>query len=213
MNKLSEIAEESEDKGCRSRAVQALGQIGDPSAIGHLERTLADKDEHVRRDSATALGEIGSPDAVPMLVKSPRGFRRYCRYALSVRPREDRGTRTPRKISADCSTEAMRSQDTMCCAIQYVSIANAASFALQQLMGEGIPDIPLFVRTQSELSDTRNQWRKKLGLAESELPDWNENSADGERNPADNRDTRQRGTSISLQTRADSTVKEKASSI
>ena len=57
-----------QDPRIRSAAVEALGELGDPSAIEALGNALAkDTDSDVRESAAEALGELGSPNAVQVL--------------------------------------------------------------------------------------------------------------------------------------------------
>ena len=57
-----------DDPRIRSAAAEALGEVGDVSAVEPLGKMLAsDADSDVRESAAEALGEIGSPAAVPAL--------------------------------------------------------------------------------------------------------------------------------------------------
>jgi HEAT repeat protein len=61
-----------EDPGVRGSAAEALGEIGDPRAVGPLINALKDKSLGVRawgvRVAATeALGKIGDPRAIEFL--------------------------------------------------------------------------------------------------------------------------------------------------
>ena len=53
----------------RSDVATALGQIGDPRAVGPLIGALGDSDEYVRAGAAEALGRIGDARAVEPLLK------------------------------------------------------------------------------------------------------------------------------------------------
>ena len=56
------------DARIRAAAAEALGEVGDLSAIEPLGKALAgDADSDVRQAAAEALGELGSPNAVPAL--------------------------------------------------------------------------------------------------------------------------------------------------
>lgn len=52
----------------RWTAAEALGKIGDPSAVPALTGALQDEDQIIRWQCAKALGRIGDPSAVPALV-------------------------------------------------------------------------------------------------------------------------------------------------
>jgi hypothetical protein len=57
-----------QDPRIRGAAAEALGEVGDASAVEPLGKMLAsDADSDVREAAAEALGEIGSPTAVPAL--------------------------------------------------------------------------------------------------------------------------------------------------
>lgn len=57
-----------QDPRIRAAAAEALGELGDPSAIEALGTALAkDTDSNVREAAAEALGEMGSPNAVQVL--------------------------------------------------------------------------------------------------------------------------------------------------
>lgn len=57
-----------QDSRIRAAAAEALGELGDPSAIEALGTALAkDTDSDVREAAAEALGEVGSPNAVQVL--------------------------------------------------------------------------------------------------------------------------------------------------
>ncbi|MCB8980627.1 MAG: HEAT repeat domain-containing protein [Ardenticatenaceae bacterium] len=51
-------------------AAEALGEIGDPTALPHLITALEDKGGGVRVAAAEALGKIGDPTALPHLIKA-----------------------------------------------------------------------------------------------------------------------------------------------
>jgi len=56
------------DPRIRAAAAEALGEVGDPSAIEPLGKALTgDDDSDVREAAAEALGELGLPNAVPIL--------------------------------------------------------------------------------------------------------------------------------------------------
>jgi hypothetical protein len=56
------------DPRIRAAAAEALGEVGDASAVEPLGKALAsDADSDVRDAAAEALGDIGSPNAVPLL--------------------------------------------------------------------------------------------------------------------------------------------------
>lgn len=56
------------DPRIRAAAAEALGEVGDPSAIEPLGKALTgDDDSDVREAAAEALGELGLPNAVPVL--------------------------------------------------------------------------------------------------------------------------------------------------
>ena len=63
-----------EDEAIRSRAVDALGQIGipDESVIAKLVETLQNDTEHLRSRAASVLGKFGAPTPaiVPVLMKA-----------------------------------------------------------------------------------------------------------------------------------------------
>jgi len=49
----------------RARSAEALGEIGDPYALGDLHLTLLyDPDSIVRSYATTAIGKIGQPESI-----------------------------------------------------------------------------------------------------------------------------------------------------
>jgi HEAT repeat protein/beta-lactamase regulating signal transducer with metallopeptidase domain len=56
------------DRDVRRAAVNALGQIGDESAVPALKRLTADNDVETRRHAVEALKEIGGPEAIQALM-------------------------------------------------------------------------------------------------------------------------------------------------
>ncbi|MBP2146690.1 HEAT repeat protein [Methanofollis sp. W23] len=58
---------QSRDPDVRYLAARALGESGDPAAIGPLEKVLADEETGVRWAALEALGAIGTP-ALPVLI-------------------------------------------------------------------------------------------------------------------------------------------------
>src|ERR1700742_5340541 len=57
------------DPAERRVAIIALGQSGDPAAVGHLSNMVSDPDAGVRQQVAMALGEFDGPAAASALVK------------------------------------------------------------------------------------------------------------------------------------------------
>jgi len=58
------------DAEVRCRAIEALGKIGNPSALSGLMKALKDEDEQVRGKAAWALGKIRSPIAISALLET-----------------------------------------------------------------------------------------------------------------------------------------------
>ena len=58
------------DRYVRRDAADALGIIGDPSAIPYLAEALKDTDSVVRWNAVRALGKIGDPSAIPYLAEA-----------------------------------------------------------------------------------------------------------------------------------------------
>jgi HEAT repeat protein len=53
------LGDEAQEWYQRSKAAEALGEIGVATAVGPLEKALREKDVHVRSDAARALGKVG----------------------------------------------------------------------------------------------------------------------------------------------------------
>ncbi|HEX5037882.1 MAG TPA: HEAT repeat domain-containing protein [bacterium] len=70
--KLQSLLEQLKDSDGtkRSKAAEALGELGDPRAIKPLIRALGDGDKLVRMAAAEALGELGDPRAVKPLIRA-----------------------------------------------------------------------------------------------------------------------------------------------
>jgi HEAT repeat protein len=62
------LRRESTPAATKAFAANALGRIGDPSAVEALVALLADKDDMIRRQLAMALGRIGTANALPHLL-------------------------------------------------------------------------------------------------------------------------------------------------
>ncbi len=58
-----------ESKEIRSRAAEALGHIGDVSAVSALAVALKDKKKKVRMNATEALRQIGTPEAIEAVEK------------------------------------------------------------------------------------------------------------------------------------------------
>jgi len=58
------------DPNVRRVAINALGKIGDASAVPALVKALGDEDYNIRWNAASALGEIGDVCAIPNLIKA-----------------------------------------------------------------------------------------------------------------------------------------------
>src|SRR5260221_387214 len=69
INELLEVLMDK-DAEVRCRAIEALGKIGNPSALSGLMKALNDEDEQVRGKAAWALGKIRSPIAISALLET-----------------------------------------------------------------------------------------------------------------------------------------------
>jgi HEAT repeat protein len=73
------------DRDIRLGAVEALGQIREPSAVSLLINLLGtDRYTEIRWAVALALGEIGDPEAIPSLVRELRDPDKYVRYGAAI---------------------------------------------------------------------------------------------------------------------------------
>ena len=61
------LAAESEDSTVRSKALLALGKLGDPAVLPHLLRGARDRWDQVRWDAAAALCEVITAEAWPQI--------------------------------------------------------------------------------------------------------------------------------------------------
>lgn len=70
---LTRVVTGSASASARGQAAEALGLIGDPSAVGALSRALTDEDPEVRLVSLMGLAELGPPgrEAVATAVSDP----------------------------------------------------------------------------------------------------------------------------------------------
>lgn len=71
----------SDDKRVRIAAADALGKLGEKSALESLVQLLSDTDHDVRFASAIALGTLGGPEAVSALEHACRDKNCYVRMA------------------------------------------------------------------------------------------------------------------------------------
>ncbi len=69
INELLEVLMDK-DAEVRCRAIEALGKIGNPSALSGLMKALNDEDKQVRGKAAWALGKIRSPIAISALLET-----------------------------------------------------------------------------------------------------------------------------------------------
>jgi HEAT repeat protein len=67
------VAQEQEDWAVRERAVEALGEIGDPESLPVILERQTDMSAHVRMAVAEALGKIGGKEAVAVLREMAEG--------------------------------------------------------------------------------------------------------------------------------------------
>jgi len=65
----------------RRAAVQALGKIGDPRALGTLLKGIEDENDYIRYDAAMALGSYDQPRAHDALIKALMDQSSYVRWA------------------------------------------------------------------------------------------------------------------------------------
>jgi HEAT repeat protein len=73
------------DPGARLGIVEALGEIGDPTAVPSLVRALSlEKSGEVRWAIALALGNAGDPAAIPPLVQALRDPDKYVRFGAAM---------------------------------------------------------------------------------------------------------------------------------
>ncbi len=71
-----------EDARMRVGAAEALGRIGDASAVPDLIETLGDEDWNVRENAVFALGSIGDASAVPALIEALKHKESFVRSPL-----------------------------------------------------------------------------------------------------------------------------------
>ncbi len=64
------LRDESSSSAQRQHAATALGLIGDPSAIPHLEKLLTDSDGEVRLSTIEAISRIGGAEAATAFIKA-----------------------------------------------------------------------------------------------------------------------------------------------
>jgi HEAT repeat protein len=98
---LAELAEEDPDEAVRSRAVTALGKIGDERTVPLLIRLLVSPSRWVRMNAAEALGRFADESAVPAVRAAGRreplfsrgvyraAIRRMRRRAASLREQRE----------------------------------------------------------------------------------------------------------------------------
>lgn len=75
---------EDGDGRVRAAAVEALGQIGTPTALVALEQALRDTEQGVRSSAVEAIAEIGGPDAVSLLRRALQGSDDVVRIAAGL---------------------------------------------------------------------------------------------------------------------------------
>jgi hypothetical protein len=115
------LLDRSERPATRALAANALGRIGDASALAHLARAATDREDVVRRQVALAFGHLAHPDAVAHLqalaadralvvAEAARRALRQCEEQLGVRltTSEARRPRTAPKRTRSPAPERAR---------------------------------------------------------------------------------------------------------
>ena len=74
----------SGNKDIRLGAVEALGEIRDPTTVNPIITLLEDRDNEIRWEAALALGEIGDTSAIEPLEQTLRDCDRYVRYGAAL---------------------------------------------------------------------------------------------------------------------------------
>jgi HEAT repeat protein len=92
---LAELAEEDPDEAVRSRAVTALGRIGDERTVPLLIRLLASPSRWVRMNAAEALGRFADESAVPAVRAAGRRESFFSRGVYRAAIRRMRRRRAP----------------------------------------------------------------------------------------------------------------------
>ncbi|MCE5215411.1 HEAT repeat domain-containing protein [bacterium] len=93
---LTRTATKDKDATVRRFAVEALGWIGDASAIGPLAAATFDKSAEVRQEAATQLGRLKSPDGLQALLelfKDPDEDVRWAAVQAVAEMRDKRATK------------------------------------------------------------------------------------------------------------------------
>jgi HEAT repeat protein len=96
---LAELAEEDPDEAVRSRAVTALGRIGDEQTVPLLIRLLASPSRWVRMNAAEALGRFADESGVPAVRAAGRreAFLSRGVYRAAIRRMRHRPARIPQE--------------------------------------------------------------------------------------------------------------------
>lgn len=68
VNSLIQTAVHKERLEVRTLAIQALARIGDPGAVPHLVRLLADDQSEIRSEAALALADVRDVRAIPVMI-------------------------------------------------------------------------------------------------------------------------------------------------
>lgn len=74
----------SGNKDIRLGAIEALGEIRDPTTINPIIALLEDRDNEIRWEAALALGEIGDTSAIQHLERTLQDRDRYVRYGAAL---------------------------------------------------------------------------------------------------------------------------------
>jgi len=85
-NEISSFVQdlEDKDKDVRSKAADALGEIGDSRAVEPLVKALKDKESCVRHRAADALRKIHDTRAIDPLIKALEDNDSYVRYRAAI---------------------------------------------------------------------------------------------------------------------------------
>jgi len=159
--KLVKIVEDKKEKGhVKERALESLGEIGDPLAIKPIGGVFSDVDERMKRTAAEALGKIGTEEAAPYLIEALKEPSPHvvsiAAYHLGKMGCKEAAEPVYELFFRDDAIEVIAGN------MEFATVATVAHNALLAITKASI--IVILSYDEKSLKKIRKLWHKKLSL-------------------------------------------------